>query len=424
MTLAAAVGASLPGPAMAQAYGQLLDSEIPFVTATGRNLGVRDRPKPELEQIGLPLGGFRVFPSLQAGVGFTTNVIGADVGARTDGYGEVRPQVVVQSQWQRNSLTATAYYDGLRYFSTPQKNQNGFAARVDGRIDIAEQDTIQGSAGFLRSYEDQQAASFPAGGGGSIAVNQALALVRGTYVINRLRFTASADYNGLTYGSTVTTTGTRLDLSYRDRDVYRGTVRAEYLLGKDNSVFGQFSFRRTDYRTGQPENDRTSNEWRASVGAIADVTNLVRIAGAIGYFRRTYANDAVFSSVGGLAVDVRADYYVSTLTTVSAIVSRQIEEAAITGSSGYLSTRVGARVDHELLRNLTPYVYADWFDDRFRGIDRKDRAWDAGGGVDYRLNRAFTLNASSTYLSRASRGTRRGPNIDELRGLLTLRFTP
>ncbi|QJU57268.1 outer membrane beta-barrel protein [Sphingomonas sp. AP4-R1] len=417
-------GAIWPTAASAQFYGQLLESEIPLKTVTGRNLGVRDRLKPELDQIGMSVGSFHILPAVAAGVGYTSNVIGAEVNKSADGYAEIRPELAIRSDWTRHSLNAIVQYDGLRYFNTKAKNQDGFLARVEGSLNVHDESSIIGSASFRRTYEDQQEATFPANGGGAISVEQPQAQLRATYVVNRVRLTGSVDYNGFSYGDTISTTGARLDLSFRNRDVYRASGRFEYLLGQDNSIFGQATYRRTDYRTSVVADDRTSNEWRVGLGAIADVTNLVRVAGAVGYYHRTYDNKSVYRSVGGLAVDVRADYYLSQLTTITAIVSRQIEEAAVTGSSGYVATRYGARVDHELLRNLIPYLFADRFLSKFKGVDRDDRSWDAGGGVDYRLSRIFMLSPNAAYVSRTSVGTARGPNINELRGLITLKYTP
>jgi hypothetical protein len=420
-----AAWAAHPFTASAQiyTYGQLLDSEIPLATTTGRNQAVTERVRPELTPIGLPLGGFRLFPTMTGGLGYTSNVIGAEVGKQSDGYAELNPQLVVKSQWQRHSLTGTVSYDGLRYFGTPAKNEDGFLAQVDGQLDIKDSDNIVASASYRRTYEDQEEASFPLGGGGAVGVNQPRALLRATYVANRLRWTLSTDYNGFRYLDTISTTDQVLDLSYRNRDVYRASGRAEYLIGKDNSIFGQFTYRRTDYLTSDSTEDRTSNEWRASVGAIADVTDLVRVAGAVGYFRRTYRSP-LFRSVGGLAMDVRADYYVTPLTTLTAIVSRELEEASVRDSSGYINLRAGARIDHELLRNLIPFAFADYVGSNFRGIDRNDRALDGGVGVNYLVNRRFTCKVSTQYISRVSHGDRRGPDISEMRGLITLAFHP
>lgn len=416
-------GAVLSSPALAQArvYGELLESEIPLSTATGRNQGVRDRNKPELEAQGLPLGGFRLYPEVSTGIGITTNVVGAEVDARSDSYLTVMPQVSARSQWGRHQLNATVNYAGARYRWTSPKDEDAFLAQVDGRLDVFGESAINGSASYRRVYEDQQEASFPDNGGGAVAVDQARAMIRASKVTNRVRWTGSADFNNFRYGDTITTTGTRLDLSFRDRDVYRGSLRVEYELSPDNSVFGQGTYRRTDYLTLDPLNNRTSDEWRLSAGAIADVASLFRIAGAVGYFRRTY-DGPTFQSIGDVAVDIRADYYVTPITTISAIASRQLEEAAVTGASGYVATRVGARVDHELLRSLVPFISADYFDSDFKRFDRHDHGYRVGGGFDYTLNRMWVLRLDALYTSRRSEGTQRGPQINELRALTSLKF--
>lgn len=418
---ALALAVSWPASACAQAYGQLLDSEIPLSTETGRNQGVRDRPKPELTPIGQTLGGFRLYPSVTTGLGFTNNVIGAEINPRSDVYAEFRPELLVQSQWGRHSLSATANYDGQRYFNTGPKNQNGFLTQVQGTLDVHDMSTIIGSASYRRVYEDQQQASFPAGGGGAVGVEQATALLRGTYVANRFRWTLSSDVNSLRYENTISTTGRTLDLSFRDRDVYRGSARLEYTLTKDNSVFGQVTYRRTDYLTTSITDDRTSNEWRAMGGAIADITDLLRIAGAVGYLHRAYPNPT-FKSIGSLAFDVRANYYLTPLTTISAAAGRQVEEAIVVGSSGYIETRLSARVDHELLRNLILFALADHSTANFQGIDRRDRFADAGVGADYSLNRTWVLRGQAQYVTRESSGGQRGPDIDEFRASLTLKY--
>ncbi|WP_343228430.1 outer membrane beta-barrel protein [Sphingomonas yunnanensis] len=410
-----------PLAASAQVYGPLLDSEIPLSTATGRNQGVLDRPKPELAPQGLPLGGFRVFPEISAGIGLTTNVIGAETNPRSDAFATLRPQVTVASDWGRHALSGVFNYDGARYRWTPAKNEDAFLAQVDGRLDVVGRSVINGSASYRRTYEDQQEANFPINGGGTVAVDQARGMLRAAVVTNRLRWTFSTDFNSFRYSDTITTNNTRLDLSFRDRSVYRGTVRSEYQLSADNSVFAQATYRKTDYVTTNPLDDRTSGEWRLSVGAIADVTSLVRIAGAVGYFHRSYDSPA-FSSVGDLSVDLRADYYLSPITTISAVASRQLEEAAVRGSPGYIASRVGVRVNHELLRNLVPYVGAEYFEGQFKRYDRRDHGFGVGGGFNYTLNRRWLLGLDTNYRSRLSSGTQRGPEINEFRALTSLTF--
>jgi hypothetical protein len=416
-----AAGIAWPGIAGAQVFGQLLDSEIPLTTQTGRNQGVLDRAKPELAPVGLPLGSFRIYPDVTGGVGITTNVVGATEDARSDTYAAISPQVAIQSDWGRHSLRGVVNYSGVRYRWTSPRDEDGFLAELSGRLDVVGDTQISGATSYRRTYESQQEANFPVNGAGSVAVDQARGMLRAAVVTNRLRWTFNGDFNSFRYNDTVSTTGARLNLSFRDRDVYRGTVRAEYQLSPDNSIFAQGTYRKTDYVTTNPLDDRTSDEWRGGVGAIADVTDLLRIAGGLGYFRRTYASP-VFVPIGGLAIDLRADYYLSPITTISAVVSRQPEEAAIRGSPGYIATRGGIRVNHELLRSLVPYLGFDYFTGDFKIIDRNDRGVIATGGFEYTLNRRWVLSLDSTYSSRQSSGTQRGPGINEFRALTSMKF--
>jgi len=422
-TALAAVIALAIGPvaAHAQTYGQLLDSEIPLSTQTGRNQGVNERSRPELEPQGVPVGGVRVYPEIGVGVGYTSNVLGAESGGEGDFYVAALPKVQLRSDWGRHSLNATASYEGRRFFDTSRKNEDGYLASVSGQLDILQRSSVVGTASIRRIYEDQTAGSFPENGGGSIAIDQKLLLLRGTHFFNRLGLTLSTDYNDLNYQPTVTTTGQELDLDFRDHSVTRVSGRAEYELSPDNAVFGQATYRRTTYDIRNVPNDRTSDEWRIGVGAIADITSLIRVAGAVGYFRRTYANP-IFAPIGDISVDMRADYYLSPLTTISGVFTRQVEEATVTGSSGYLSTRTGLRIDHELMRNLIPYAFVDRFSEDYKGIDRKDQRWRIGVGAQYRPSRSWRVDFDLGYFTRDSKGERRGPNINELRSLITLKY--
>lgn len=417
LTLSMAV--AVPGAARAQAFGELLDSEIPLSTRTKNSPGVLDRYRPELAAQGLPAGGFRLYPEVTGGIGYTSNVIGAEQDTRSDFFAELRPQVTAQSDWSRHSLSAVVNYDGRRYADTPQKNQDGYLAQINGRLDVVGESDLNVQLQQRRTYEDQAAGSFPANGGGAIGVNQSTALLRGSYLFNRLRLTGSADANRLTYSDTTTTTGARLSQSFRDRSVFRTSARLEYLLNADDGVYGQITYRGTRYDDRTPINDHSGSEWRFVGGAIGNVTSLIRVAMGVGYFHRDF-DQSLFRSVGGIVADARADYYVTTLTTVSLIASRKLEEVTLAGASGYTSTRFGGRIDHELYRNLRLALDGGVQGDDFIGVDRNDRLYVFGLGAEYIPDRQFVFQPRAEYVDRSSRGNAAGPSIKEFRALLSV----
>ncbi len=104
----------VPGLAMAQTSGPLLDTDIPVATPGKRNRTVLERPRPELDPLGITAGGFRVYPVLGLEAGRTSNALGASAGAQGDVNLSLHPNVRIDSQWSRHALGAELDDDARR----------------------------------------------------------------------------------------------------------------------------------------------------------------------------------------------------------------------------------------------------------------------------------------------------------------------
>lgn len=405
----------LPSGASAQTYGPLLDTDVPLAVPGIRNRTVLERPKPELAPQGIAVGGFRVFPELVVEPGYSTNVLGASTNARSDAFVSIQPRFRMESQWSRHAFNAAADFLGKRYLSISSKNEDGFRAKIDGRLDVRGESNIAAALGYERTFEEQYNGSFPVNGGASIAVRHPLATVRGTLVGNRFRAIASASYDAFDFADTKTLGGAPLDQDYRDRKVYRFSGRGEYLFGADSAVFVQATFRRTRYddRTSILT-DRTSRETRIVAGMVMDVTPIIRTAVGIGYADRRYDQPGI-RPVRDVVADLRIDYNVTRLSTFSLVGSRGIEEAIVPNAAGYVASRIGARIDHELLRNVMLNLSVDYQRDSFKGIARRDRFVRIGTSAAYTMSRNVALTPTLEYIRRRSEGVFAGPNFREVR---------
>lgn len=402
----------------AQTYEPLLDTDIPVAVPSLRNKTVLERPHPELAPQGIGAGGFRIYPELGVEPGYTTNALGSTAGPSEDGFVTLQPRVRAESQWSRHALSLSLGYDARRYARVSAKDENGFRARADGRLDIHGESSLVAALAYERSYEGQYTGSFPANGGASIAVRHPSALLRGTFVANRVRLVASSDYNRFNYSDTMTLSGTPLDQDYRDRRVFRASGRAEYLFAADSAAFAQVTYRRTRYdsRTN-PLTDRTSKEMRLVAGFVADVTPIVRVAIGIGYADRRYDQPGI-RPVRDVVADLRVDYNVTPLTTFSLAGRRGIEEAIVPNAAGYVASKVGIRADHELLRNLLLNLAVDHERDDFKGIARQDRLTRVSAGGTYTMSRNVMLTPQLDYVRRKSEGVSAGPSFKEVRFVL------
>ncbi len=417
-----AIQLSQPTSALAQTYGPLLDTEIPFAVPSVRNKTVVERPRPELAPQGIGAGGFRVFPEISLEPGFSSNVLGSNINARSDGFITVQPRLRAESQWSRHALNVSADLVAKRYANVSAKNEDGFRLRADGRLDLHGESNIVASLGFERTFEEQYTGSFPVNGGASIAVRHPVASVRGTYVANRLRLIASTAFDGFDYSDTTTLGGTPLDQDYRDRKVYRLSARAEYLFAADSAVFLQATHRSTRYDDRSSAlTDRSSKEVRVVAGLVTDVTPIIRAALGVGYADRQYGQLGI-RPVRDVVADLRVDYNVTQLSTFSLVGSRGIEEAIVPNAAGYIASKIGLRVDHELLRNLMVNFGVDYQRDNFKGIARLDRLVRISTGAAYTMSRNVVITPALDYVHRRSSGAFAGPNFKEVRFVMRASF--
>src|SRR5471032_1738169 len=66
---------------------------------------------------GVPMGGFRLYPSIGVGANYDDNVYRTQTAAKSDFYFEENPGFSLQSQWGRHQLNIHAAFDAFQYSS-------------------------------------------------------------------------------------------------------------------------------------------------------------------------------------------------------------------------------------------------------------------------------------------------------------------
>jgi len=138
-------------------------------------------------------------------------------------------------------------------------------------------------------------------------------------------------------------------------------------------------------------------------------TGVLYVEAYLGYFDQIYQSP-LLGTISGPDFGANLVWNPTQLTSVSFKVSRAVEDAPVavvgTGSvPGFVHTVAGARVDHELLRNLLLDGEVTFANDDFQGEDRTDNDYLASIGAKYLLNRNLYLGATYTFEHRDSSGT-------------------
>jgi hypothetical protein len=411
-------GVAAAPAAAQQSGGPLLQSDIPFDLGRGPAPSVLERERPQFEAVGLSAGGFQILPRLDLGIGFLDNVYSASVDPRGDAYVQTNVSALARSRWSRHALIASASVQAQRYLTYGQENQTGWDASVSGRYDLGRDTQADGAASIRRSFEARFAENFPDSAAAPVPFTESNARLGASTRTGDLRLTTVGSLGRIDYGDVPSLSGGTVDQDFRDRSLSRVTGRAEYLIGGRNGVFVQPSYTRIRYDQTGDVTDRSARDWRFLAGMTVDVTPLIRATVGAGYVQRKFDRPEL-RDLSGFAADLRVQYLLTGLTTLSLTGRRYVEDSAIPGSGGYFNTGLRVGVDHELRRWVLLSLFYEAEHDDYDGSDRLDRIGSLQAGARYLANQRVEFNLVARRSTRSSSGAAGGRDILETRLLLS-----
>ena len=307
---------------------------------------------PHTEELGMPLGSFRLYPTLDLRAGYDSNVFAQPAGQQvSSAYEAIRPSLDLRSDWSNHMLNFNAYGAFGFYNNASTQNYQNFGVLTDGRFDIQRDWYLTASGGFARTTE--------ALGTPDVAFAQSPTVVNTIPVnlamfqrFNRLFYQASASLARYSYQDNSTISTQTLPSGSRDRTEYGENLRAGYEIrdGWDIWAQGGLNQRRYLQQFNTASQQRDSNGWTITGGSTIDLGGVSKLEGFVGYSQQTYLNPGLTTPavVFGLA-GVWNGYEP---LIVRPFVVRAINETAYTNYQDYLSTTIGS----EFLYTIT----SDW----------------------------------------------------------------
>ncbi|MDO8421547.1 MAG: outer membrane beta-barrel protein [Parvibaculum sp.] len=363
--------------------------------ASGDQRGsVKDRPRPAYDSVGIRAGAFMVFPQAKVVEIYDDNIYATSVNETDDFITQLRAAVDVESKWSRHSLNFGAGVNQSLYADNTDENRFDWDLSTSGSLDVTRDTRLSAGLAYSQLHEDR---------GEPNAVPAAVATEPTPYTVltgnaafdqklNRVSFRVFGSLNEYDYEDVTTLGGAVLDQDYRDRTEYVEGLRVGYSVTPDTNVFIQGTVNQREYDLQPPAVavTRDSEGFEGVVGSEFRLSNLAQGTVYVGYQEQSYDN-AAYSDTSGLSYGGNVEWYVTPLTTITFDGAATIEETTTAGASGFMQQRGGVRIDHELMRNVLingrlSYTYAD-----YDGISRQDDTLGAGLGVDYLMNRNFSL---------------------------------
>jgi hypothetical protein len=389
--------------------------------ARDRGVGVRERSRVDYEAVGIPSGGFVIFPKIQVDTEYNDNVFAVDAGKQDDIIFRIRPEVMAESDWSRHYVQAYGRSTISQNVDFDSENATEWTVGAIGRLDIVRGSNVSGGAEYAHLIEPRTSTNTAVTAASPIEFDMASGYVTAVRAMGRVRVSGRADVRSFAYEDGRTTAGALIDQSDRDRTVLNGVGRLDFALSPATAIFGQFSVNEKNYDSDAASTTpaRDSSGYEALIGVNFELGAVSRGEIAAGYINQSFDN-AAYSDIDGFGGRAQLEWFPTELTTVTGSVSRTVQDAGIIGAAGYLSSEISAKVDHELLRNVILTGQITYAEDEYNGIDRDDQRLNASVSGTYLINRHYGVTTTLAYLDQASDGALAGPSYDVMRLYVSL----
>ena len=345
------------------------------------------------------VGGFALYPSIESGVAYDSNIYASKTNHNYDYIGTVRPVISGQSDWGRNSVTFTTYGDINQFSNYQHESYQNALADVQGRYDITRESWVSGYGGVEHLVEPRSSAN-SVGGSEPVTFDLFKAGGAGYRGVGLIHGQVGYDFERLAYDNVPTSTGAIIDESTRTRNQNAVTAKATYDANANIIPFVRVGYNRRDYDNNSL---RRSQGYNTDIGSTFDFGGITTVEAYAGWLSQDYSNFSTNKVNSAPDFGGRIDWNVTGMTSLAIEGNRSIEEATDPRYNSYLQTGTSATLTHELLRNVIVEGAANYSRQDFQGTaSRQDDLFGAGAGFRWLINRNLYTDVNYNWSRRVS----------------------
>jgi hypothetical protein len=360
---------------------------------------------------GIPLGGFRLFPTADLSADWDDNVFKTEAPIINSFYFIERPELRIASQWSRHELDFYGGTEAFEYTNTPSENIINYNVGGNGRLDIFQGIDLIADASYQVLHElrtDPDINEVPGFAKDPNLYNRTKADAAFEYHPYHFSFSLGGSYQVFDYGPTRLIGGGEFPNRDRNFSEYDVTANAGYEFSPGYAVFikGNYDSRSFTEMVNRNGTDENSNGFEVDGGVDMLVTNLITGSAYVGYLDQTY--QASTGNVAGLDFGAALNWTPDPLWTVNLAASHVINNSVVTGAVHSAIAEddedVKLKVDYAILAYLIAEGNLEYLNTRFAKElpSRTDNYLDAGIGLKYILNRYMAVRLGYNFEDRSS----------------------
>jgi hypothetical protein len=365
---------------------------------------------------GTIVGGFLVLPRLDIDNAYNNNVFAKSSHEKADETTVIGPSVSATSLWGTHAASLSASLQQGLFDRFSGEDYTNARVLSEGRYDIDRDNAVSGGVLLQHSHEPRGS---PDDTRGSEPTPFDVVQTRADYLSRMGDASAEIElrFESFSYSSVPSPSGP-IDTSILDRTAFMPRLRLGYaLVPSVTQVFVQTRFRDTAYRRLAAGVDRDSRMFQEVVGI--ELTPGGPLSGEVfgGFTEQDYVSTQL-SSFTTPAFGASIAWTPTLLTTVRAEAGRSVEDAVLSGTSGYRQTAFSATIDHELRRSLLLYASIFWADRDYIAQARHETFTQVSVGMRYAINDFISVGPSISFAERDANFS--DTNFDQVVALIRL----
>ncbi len=366
------------------------------------------------DNTGIHTESFVLHPAIETGFGYNDNVLGGR-GSPSSVISSTKAVLAVNSDWDRNAIGAYLSADTEQYLDTPQQSQTNWTAAIGGTYTIGRGDL---TFAYSHLYQHQGATSL-----NSVATTTPVPFtledLRAVYAvkIGDFTLTPNVDLSLWNFG-TATIDGQRIDQKAQDRDVLQAGLAIDYDLSSRTGILGNVSVIDSRYLYSEPGAPAPS-----AISALGEAGVDYRFSGALrmrillGLEAREFQSATYRSRIAPIG-QASLIWTPTGLTTVTATLSRSIEDAVQASAGGYTYSRADLDVTHDLYRDVRLDAHVGIQDSEpLQANVASQTSVYAGVAATWQINRNISLTMSYQYTSQTGGTQTNQPTVNGLTSL-------
>ncbi|MEM6534015.1 MAG: outer membrane beta-barrel protein [Pseudomonadota bacterium] len=362
---------------------------------------VRDRSQPDFDPEPVRVGSLIVRSNAEISAISDSNIFADSTDEQSDTIIRAGARANVRTDWSNHELSANASAFRNTYLDFDDESNEDLRAGLGGRLDVTRSWSFTANVDAAQRTEERVSQANAVSLDEPVEIETLSGRVGANYRNDRIRWDSSVrvSENDFQDGE-VRDTDAVFDQDFRDNTAVVGRTRVSYAISPNVAVFTQAEYNTREYDL---DTGRDSSGYALYGGFDFELDALVRGDVAVGYFDEDKDSDAL-EDVSGLAVDGRLQWFPTRLTTVGFNAGRSVQDLGLVESSSATQTRFGARVDHELRRNIIVSGFASIADEDYDDIDRTDEVLSYGISATYKLNKNVHTEAFARHTERDASG--------------------